>query len=42
LVLHPSTIDALRRFLRLRDRLASAKATPAVFGSTAGVWGVVS
>jgi len=36
LVLHPSTIDALRRYLRLRDRLASAKATPAVFVSTAG------
>ena len=36
LVLHPSTIDALRHYLRLRDRLASAKATPAVFVSTAG------
>ena len=36
LVLHPSTIDALRHYLRLRDRLPSAKATPAVFVSTAG------
>jgi integrase len=36
LVLHPSAIDALRHYLRLRDRLPSAKATPAVFVSTAG------
>ena len=36
LVLHPTTIDALRHYLRLRDRLPSAKATPAMFVSTAG------
>jgi len=36
LVLHPSTIDALRHYLRQRDRQPSAKATPAVFVSTAG------
>ena len=36
LVLHPSAIDALRHYLRLRDRLPSAKATPAVFVSSAG------
>jgi integrase len=36
LVLHPSTIDALRHYLRQRDRLPSAKTTPAVFVSTAG------
>jgi integrase len=36
LVLHPSTIDALRHYLRLRNRLPSAKETPAVFVSTAG------
>jgi integrase len=36
LVLHPSTVDALRRYLRLGNRLAPAEATLAVFVSTAG------
>ena len=36
LVLHPSTIGALARYLRLRGRLASGAGTPAVFVSTAG------
>jgi hypothetical protein len=36
--LHPSTIDALRQYLQVRDRLApaAANATAAVFVSTAG------
>lgn len=36
LTLHPSTIEALRRYQRLRDRSAPAIATPALFVSTAG------
>lgn len=36
LVVHPSTVDALRRYLRLRDRLDPAPSTPAVFVSTTG------
>jgi integrase len=35
LALHPSTVEALRRYQRLRDRLAPATAT-ALFVSTAG------
>ena len=36
LVLHPSTIDALRQYLQERDHLAPAAATAALFISTAG------
>ena len=36
LALHPTTVDALRRYQRLRDRLAPATGTPALFVSTAG------
>jgi integrase len=36
LALHPSTVEALRRYQRLRDRLAPATATAALFVSTAG------
>ena len=36
LVLHPSTVDALHRYLRLRDRLVPGPGTAAVFVSTAG------
>jgi integrase len=36
LVLHPSTVDALRRYQRLRDQLAPTTATSALFVSTAG------
>lgn len=36
LALHPSTVDALRRYQRLRDRLAPRTATPAWFVSLAG------
>ena len=36
LALHPSTIEALRRYQRLRDRLAPATGTPALFVSQAG------
>ena len=36
LALHPSTVDALRRYLRLRDRSAPATRTSALFVSTAG------
>jgi integrase len=36
LALHPSTLDALRRYQRLRDQLAPATATSALFVSTAG------
>jgi len=35
-VVHPSTVDALRRYLRHRDRLDPAPSTPAVFVSTTG------
>ncbi|MGH9250377.1 MAG: tyrosine-type recombinase/integrase [Acidimicrobiales bacterium] len=34
--LHPTTVDALRRYQRLRDRIAPATGTSAVFVSTAG------
>lgn len=36
LALHPSTVDALRRYQRLRDRLAPVTATSALLVSTAG------
>jgi integrase len=36
LALHPTTVDALRRYQRLRDRIAPATATSAAFVSTAG------
>jgi integrase len=36
LTLHPSTVEALRRYQRLRDRLAPATGTPALFVSLAG------
>jgi integrase len=36
LVLHPSAVDALRRYQRLRDRLAPGTGTPALFVSLAG------
>jgi integrase len=36
LALHPTTVAALRRYQRLRDRIAPATATSAVFVSTAG------
>lgn len=36
LALHPSTIDALRAYRRLRDRSAPRTGTPAFFVSTAG------
>lgn len=36
LVVHPSTVDALRRYMRHRDRLDPAPSTPAVFVSTTG------
>lgn len=36
LVLHPSTVDALRRYQRLRDRLAPRTGAPALFVSLAG------
>ena len=36
LALHPTTVDALRRYQRLRDRLAPVTGTPALFVSTAG------
>lgn len=36
LPLHPSTADALRRYLRRRDRPRSAASTPALLVSTAG------
>jgi site-specific recombinase XerC len=36
LALHPTTVDALRRYLRLRTRLAPATGTPALFVSAAG------
>jgi len=36
LALHPSTVEALRRYQRLRDRLAPATGTSALFVSTAG------
>lgn len=36
LALHPSTVAALRRYQRLRDRLAPATGTAAFFVSTAG------
>ena len=34
--LHPTTLDALHRYLRRRDQLRPNRATPAVFISTAG------
>jgi integrase len=34
--LHPTTVDALRRYQRLRDRLAPVTGTQALFVSTAG------
>lgn len=36
LALHPTTVDALRRYQRQRDRLAPATGTSALFVSTAG------
>lgn len=36
LVVHPSTVDALRRYLRHRDRFDPAPSTPAMFVSTTG------
>ncbi|WP_445183484.1 tyrosine-type recombinase/integrase [Pseudonocardia sp. Cha107L01] len=36
LALHPTTIDALRRYQRLRDRLAPPTGTPALLVSAAG------
>ena len=36
LTLHPSTVEALRRYQRLRDRLAPATDTPALLVSSAG------
>jgi integrase len=36
LVLHPSTVDALQEYLKLRERLAPGAGTAAVFVSTAG------
>ncbi len=36
LALHPTTVEALRRYQRLRDRLAPVTATSAFFVSTAG------
>ena len=36
LALHPTTVDALRRYQRLRDRAAPDTGTPALFVSTAG------
>jgi integrase len=36
LALHPTTVEALRHYQRLRDRLAPATATSAFFVSTAG------
>jgi integrase len=36
LALHPSTVEALRRYLRLRNRLAPATGTSALLVSTAG------
>lgn len=36
LPVHPSTVDALRHYLRRHDRPPSATSTPAVFVSTAG------
>jgi integrase len=36
LVLHPSTVDALRQYLQERDRLAPAAATASLLVSTAG------
>jgi integrase/recombinase XerD len=36
LVLHPSTVDALRRYQRLRDRLAPSTGASALFVSLAG------
>ncbi|MDN5930098.1 MAG: tyrosine-type recombinase/integrase [Pseudonocardia sp.] len=36
LVLHATTVDALRRYQRLRDRLAPVTGTPALLVSTAG------
>jgi integrase len=36
LMLHPSTVDALRRYLHQRARLTPAPATPALLVSTAG------
>jgi integrase len=36
LALHPTTVDALRRYQRLCDRIAPATGTSAVFVSTAG------
>jgi integrase len=36
LALHPTTIDALRRYQRLRDQLAPVTGTAAMFVSTAG------
>jgi integrase/recombinase XerD len=36
LALHPSTVEALRRYQRLRNRLAPATGTPALFVSLAG------
>jgi integrase len=36
LALHPSTVDALRRYQRLRDRLSPPTGTAALFVSTAG------
>jgi integrase len=36
LTLHASTVEALRRYQRLRDRLAPATGTPALFVSLAG------
>ena len=36
LTLHPTTVDAIRRYQRLRDRLTPATGTSALFVSTAG------
>jgi integrase len=36
LALHPTTVDALRRYQRLRDRLAPVSGTSALFVSTVG------
>jgi len=36
LVLHPSSVEALRRYQRLRDRLAPRTGTSALFVSLAG------
>jgi hypothetical protein len=37
LAVHPTTVEALRHFPRLRDRLAPVTATSALFMSAAGL-----